>query len=141
MTEETKQYTVGCFCGNISYKTIGQPIGVTHCHCSTCRRVCGAAFITWVSFKKANFAFTCGTPTRFKSSDNVERSFCNRCGTALTFEEVSQPDRVDVTVGSLDQPNDVFPEDHIWTSSRLSWLHMNDGLPEYAQESPRENKS
>lgn len=138
MVEEVKEYIGGCFCGNVRYRATGQPVGVTHCHCSTCRRVCGAPFVTWVSFKRTNFSFTYGTPTRFKSSDNVERSFCNRCGTALTFEEATRSQWVDVTVGSLDQPNDLSPEDHIWTSSRLNWLHINDGLPEYLQDSPRE---
>lgn len=137
MSEETIEYTGGCFCGNIRYSALGKPIGVSHCHCSMCGRVCGAPFITWVSFSRANFSFISGNPSRFKSSDKVERSFCNHCGTALTFEEISQPDRVDVTVGSLDAPNDLSPEDHIWTSSRLSWLHINDGLPEYLQASPR----
>lgn len=137
MSEETKEYIGGCFCGNIRYRALGEPLGVTHCHCSMCRRTCGAPFVTWVTFIRETFSFTSGVPSRFKSSDQVERSFCNCCGTALTFEETSRPDQVEVTVGSLEQPNDLSPEDHIWTSSRLRWLHMNDGLPEYPQDSPR----
>lgn len=136
MTEEVKGYTGGCFCGSIRYRATGQLGGVSHCHCSMCRRACGAPFVTWISFNRANFSFTCGTPTRFKSSDKVERSFCNLCGTALAFEETTRSQWIDVTAGSLDQPNTVSPEDHIWTSSRLTWLHMNDGLPEYPQDSP-----
>jgi len=128
MIEAVREYTGGCFCGSIRYRATGQLGGVSHCHCSMCRRVCGAPFVTWVSFKRANFSFTCGTPTRFKSSDKVERSFCNLCGTAIAFEETTRSQWVDVTVGSLDQPNAVFPEDHIWTSSKLSWLHINDCL-------------
>ncbi len=93
MVEEVKEYMGGCFCGSIRYRATGQLGGVSHCHCSMCRRVCGAPFVTWVSFNRANFSFTCGTPTRFKSSDKVERSFCNRCGTALTFEKATRSRR------------------------------------------------
>jgi hypothetical protein len=106
-----------------------------------CRRASGAPFVTWVTFNRVNFSFTNGSPARFKSSEKAERSFCNHCGTALTFEETAQPDQVDVTVGSLDEPNDLSPEDHIWTSSRLSWLKMNDGLPEYPQDFRKEEGS
>ena len=140
MSEETREYTGGCFCQYVRYRALGRPIDVTHCHCSMCRGTCGSPFVTWVTFGRANFSFTSGMPTRFNSSRFVERSFCGRCGTTLTFED-DRLQEVDVTVGSLEQPNDWFPEKHIWTSSRLRWLNMNDGLQEYPQDSPNETKS
>ena len=36
--------------------------------------------------------------------------------------------QVDVTVGSLDDPDAVTPVDHIWASSQVRWLRMDDGL-------------
>ena len=54
------------------------------------------------------------------SRDLVELRFRNCCGTALTFEETTRPEQVDITVGSLDEPNDLSPENHIWTSSLLN---------------------
>ncbi len=42
-------------------------------------------------------------------------------------------DRVQVTLGSLDRPQDVRPDDHVWTQSRLTWLEVADDLPRFAQ--------
>ena len=42
-------YSGGCLCGSVRYRATGKPIAPTHCHCETCRRVSGAAFMTWVS--------------------------------------------------------------------------------------------
>lgn len=136
MSRETTDYQGGCLCGHVRYRALGEPLGVTHCHCSMCRRSCGAAFVTWVSFPKADFSLTSGELSRFKSSERVERSFCNRCGTAIAFAETSRPDEIDLTVGSFDEPERLSPEDHIWTDARLRWLRVDDGLPEYSQDLP-----
>jgi hypothetical protein len=37
-------------------------------------------------------------------------------------------------VGSMDDPETLKPEDHTWTESRLSWIFLNDHLPEYPRE-------
>jgi hypothetical protein len=132
--KQIQEYKGGCFCGYIRYQIVGKPIEITHCHCTICRRVSGAPFITWVTFASADFSFAAGNiPSRFNSSCTAERTFCNRCGTALTFAETERSQLLDVTVGSMDHPNEFVPEEHIWVSSRLRWLHINDGLPEYPQ--------
>ena len=42
------------------------------------------------------------------------------------------PDEVDITTCSLDDPEALTPEDHIYTRSRLRWVVLGDGLPEHA---------
>ncbi len=44
-------------------------------------------------------------------------------------------DRVQVTLGSLDQPENVRPDDHVWTESQLVWLHIDDDLPRFPRSS------
>ena len=41
---------------------------------------------------------------------------------------------MDVTAGSLDAADAVRPQDHIWDSSRLPWLSIDDGLPRHRGE-------
>jgi hypothetical protein len=41
------------------------------------------------------------------------------------------PDNIDITTCSLDDPEAVPPREHIWTSSRLSWMRFADDLPEF----------
>lgn len=135
MNTQLKEHTGGCFCGQIRYRVLGEPLWVGHCHCSKCRRISGAAFTSWAYFEKSNFSLS-DEPTTFKSSEWGERSFCTRCGTPLIYEDTKFPDYIGVTLGSLDDPNEFSPQDHVQTSSRLRWLHLNDGLPEYPKEHP-----
>ena len=72
----------------------------------------------------------------YNSSEKVVRTFCGRCGTALTYQRLDLPDSIDVTLGSLDNPEQLDPQDHTWTESRISWIRLSDDLPVY----PRERK-
>jgi hypothetical protein len=123
----------GCFCGAVRYRITGQPAHVTNCHCSMCRRTSGAPFVAWAVVKKPNFAFTEGEPARLDSSSEGRRSFCGRCGTPLTCELSAQPELVDVTVCSMDDPAPLRPKDHIWTDSRVPWVSLDDDLPRYPE--------
>jgi hypothetical protein len=126
----------GCYCGRIRYEAAGDPFDATLCHCSICRRTTGAPFVAWFSVKRADFRFVAGVPKRFRSTAKGERRFCPHCGAQLTFKHSDFPDEIDVTTCSLDDPEAVPPEDHTRASSKLRWMHLGDGLPEYAESRP-----
>jgi hypothetical protein len=42
-----------------------------------------------------------------------------------------EADEVDVTVCTLDHPEEIVPEDHTWVEDRLPWSYLSDGLPVY----------
>jgi GNAT superfamily N-acetyltransferase len=126
----------GCFCGALRYRIGAAAREVSHCHCTICRRTSGAPFVTWLTVPSAAFAFTSGTPAELHATPRAHRTFCAACGTALTFQLDAQPGIIDVTVGSLDDANAVAPDAHIWTSSQLRWLHIDDDLPRYAAAAP-----
>jgi len=44
-------------------------------------------------------------------------------------------DRVQVTLGSLDEPQRVSLDDHVWTQEQLSWFELKDSLPRFPQGS------
>ena len=52
------------------------------------------------------------------------------CG-AIRYDDAS--DEIDVTTCSLDDPERLPPEDHTRTSSKLGWVKLADGLPEYRE--------
>jgi hypothetical protein len=128
----------GCFCGRIRYEAVGMPFQETNCHCSICRRISGAPFVTWFSMRRSEFRIVCGELARFQSSAVATRSFCPHCGTPLTFEHDDFPDEIDLTTCSLDRPELVPPKDHIWTSSKLDWLRLSGELREYEESRPNE---
>lgn len=90
--------------------------------------------MTWAGFDADKFSFTQGKPAAYASSANVVRTFCGRCGTALTYRRSDLADSIDVTLGSMDAPETLIPEDHTWTQSRLSWIAVRDHLPTYPRE-------
>ena len=126
----------GCFCGAVRWRATAAPYHLTHCHCTMCRRVSAAAFVTWASFPSASFAFVTGTPVRLASSPRAVRTFCGRCGTPLTFQLHASPEELDVTVCSMDHPERIVPEDHTRTLGRLPWIKLADGLPQHEGERP-----
>jgi hypothetical protein len=126
----------GCFCGKVRYEAAGVPFNLTNCHCSMCRRTTGAPFVAWFSVPRSDFRVVAGAPTRFRSSSTATRSFCPACGTQLTFAGDDYPNEIDVTTCSLDDPEVLPPVEHIHTSSRLQWVRLADGLPEYAEAHP-----
>jgi hypothetical protein len=93
----------------------------------------GAPFVAWFSVRPSEFRFAQGHPSRFRSSSKATRSFCPNCGTQLTFQADDYPDQVDITTCSLDHPEAVPPRDQTYTSSKVQWIELADGLPQFAQ--------
>jgi hypothetical protein len=124
----------GCLCGMIRYQISTEPRSVDYCHCSMCRRAAGAPVVARLVVANNAFAWTKDQPAVYQSSPQVERLFCPRCGTQLALRD--EPDFLDVTLASLDDPEAVRPGYHIWTTSRISWFDIADDLPRYP-ESPR----
>ena len=127
----------GCICGAIRYRVDGAPSLSGICHCQTCRRIASAPTLPFVTFKESQFAFVRGTPIEFASSPPVRRTFCGRCGSPLTYRTANDPDRVDVMTCSLDEPEAWPPKFHVWTSEKLGWQAIADGLAVYPIPPPR----
>ncbi|WP_040788329.1 GFA family protein [Massilia niastensis] len=121
----------GCYCGAVRYEAQGRPFNSTLCHCSDCRKLAGAPAVAWFSVRRDALRWTGREPVRFRSSGHVERSFCPACGSTLTFHDDHWPDEIDIATASLDDPEQVPPADHTYVRSRLGWMKMCDGLPEY----------
>ncbi|MFQ6018380.1 MAG: GFA family protein [Kiloniellaceae bacterium] len=126
----------GCLCGRIRYRVTGPIESVVHCHCGMCRRATGAAVVTWITVPVARFAITKGEPATYRSSDHGRRSYCPSCGAQIAFNSTHAPDDVDVTLGTLDHPEDHPADRHVWTSSRLPWLELDPDLPAHAAFTP-----
>ncbi len=92
--------------------------------------------VTWAAFPRADFRFTAGAPAAFASSPGVRRWFCPRCGAQLAFDQDGDPS-MDVSAATLDDAASVAPDRHIWTSSALPWLRLDDHLPREPKETPR----
>jgi hypothetical protein len=118
--------TGGCQCGRIRYEAAA--LGRANlCHCRMCQRATGNAFAPLVGATGIRFT---GRLMRFASSDVAERGFCSDCGTPL-FYAPSGTDQIELMIGTLDDPDAVSPALHYGVESRVGWLHLADGLPDY----------
>ncbi len=118
----------GCQCGRVRYVLLSPPTG-SFCHCRMCQRATGGVFAALTWLPKADFAWTRGEPAVFASSSVATRAFCRDCGTPLTFT-YNDTDGTNVTMGSLDDPEQANMSGHYGVESRVSWLRLCDGLPE-----------
>jgi hypothetical protein len=128
----------GCQCRSVRYRITGQPVMAALCHCSMCRRANAAPTVAWAMYATSQVEFSTGAPAIYESSPGAHRGFCARCGTQISFTADSMPDLIDITIGSLDQPDRVPPTFHYWESRRLPWLHLADPLPRYPEFPPME---
>ena len=94
-----------------------------------CQRAFGNIFATFFNVPRADVTWEGNEPDRFASSKIARRGFCSRCGTPLTFE-YNDSKRMDVSVGSLDDPGVMKPVMHVGVDNRVASFAHPDGLPE-----------
>ena len=125
-------HTGGCLCGRLRFEAVGEPNRTAHCHCSFCRRQTGAAVATFAGFQIADrFRWLKGAPTIYKSSPNVRRGFCRRCGTPLTFEANDYPGEIYVAISAFDDPDRLPPTMHVHVNQKIAWFDTADNLPRF----------
>jgi hypothetical protein len=129
--------TGGCACGAVRYRLDETPWDAGYCHCSLCRRSSGAPVQAFGTVHAGKFVVTHGEPRRRRSTDFGERWFCGDCGTQLVIRVDFQPDTIDFTLASLDEPGGVTPGFHIFFDQRIAWLETTDTLPRHAGFRPQ----
>jgi len=64
------------------------------------------------------------------------REFCTHCGTPFLMKVDHQPETVDFSVVTLDDPEAITPGFHIFWSSRINWFEPKDQLPRHDRFRP-----
>jgi hypothetical protein len=127
--------TGGCLCGAVRYDVRGVPRVLCLCHCTMCRRSVGATPVAWATYPTANLRILAGTLAWFRSSAIGRRGFCAGCGASLVFENTHTPDELDVTIATLDEPDRLVPDRHIWVHDRVAWVAVDDGRARHGGDS------
>jgi hypothetical protein len=124
----SERRTGGCQCGAVRYALSGKLGRPSICHCRMCQKAFGSFFAPLVGVKLTGFEVTRGEIATFRSSELVERGFCRDCGTPLTVRD-RDGDRIDVSLGSLDDPAALKPAIQFGVESRLPWFAELAELP------------
>ena len=123
-----------CECGDIALSAEGPIQDFSHCHCSQCRRLHGAAFATFAALTRAQLRYERGEDQLgvYASSNHSDRYFCRRCGSTIGVFAKNEPELfyLSMSVVEGDPPR---PEGyHAWVASKAPWHEINDSLEQYA---------
>ncbi len=122
-------FSGGCQCGAVRYTFSERPDGAHVCHCRMCQKAFGNFYAPLVGGPLETFAIDRGELAIFMSSDVVERGFCRNCGTPLTFHSVGS-DRISVSIGSLDHPDQFPPIEQHGIEARWNYVNGIGQLPD-----------
>jgi len=127
----------GCLCGKVRYQTNAEPLWLCHCHCSMCRKHTGSPIATYVGFPAGTVIWLTTQPTRYRSSKDVERSFCPTCGSTIGFHRVHE---TSLLLGSLDAPESLpiaaIRGMHVWFKDHIPWFDTADDWTRFAEFPP-----
>ena len=127
-----------CECGRIGFQVTGEITDFSHCHCSQCRRLHGAAFATFAGVAAADFRYVTDTKSLkvYHSSDNHERVFCGHCGSNIMVKLLEYPEMVYLAMGAVNGDPKLPEGYHIFVGSKAPWHEIRDLDEQFETEAP-----
>ena len=124
----------GCTCGRVRYRLTSRPLFVHCCHCRWCQRETGASFALNAMIEAERVLLLQGEPevvnTPSLSGKGQKISRCPTCRIAVWSNYAGAGDAVRfVRVGTLDEPDRLPPDIHIFTASKQPWVMLPAGVP------------
>ena len=126
--------TGGCMCGAVRYELQSEPFDCGWCHCRTCQLNSGAPAMVFASVPDGDFVWTSGAGQgavgRFVEL-RPPRASAASAGRRFLMKVDHQPETVDFSVATLDDPDAVAPGFHIFWGSKIAWFEPRDDLPRH----------
>ena len=124
----------GCTCGKLRYRITEPPLFVHCCHCRWCQRETGASFALNAMIEADRVELVCGEPeiivTPSLSGKGQKIARCPKCRIAVWSNYAGSGDRFRfVRVGTLDMPDALPPDVHIFTMSKQPWVVLPPDVP------------
>ena len=132
----------GCTCGAVRYRMSG-PMIVHCCHCRWCQRESGASFALNAMIESDRMVLLQGEPGRVHTPSLSGKGQpiyrCPICKIALWSHYAGSGEKVRfVRVGTLDEPDRLPPDIHIFTASKQPWVLLPPDVPAVAEFYDRE---
>lgn len=128
----------GCTCRRVRYRMLTRPLFVHCCHCRWCQRETGASFALNAMIEADRVVLLDGDPDTVDTPSNsglgqkIVR--CPSCRIAVWSNYAGAGDAIRfVRVGTLDDPDALPPDIHIFTSTKQPWLVLSPGTPAVAE--------
>jgi hypothetical protein len=143
MNDKTFAVDGGCDCRAVRYRMHSAPLFVHCCHCRWCQRESGASFALNAMIETDRLTLLAGQPEAVPtpSESGYGQTFmrCPSCRLALWSHYAgSGPLVAFVRVGTLDDPDRLPPDIHIFTASKQPWLVLPPDIPAVPEYYERE---
>jgi hypothetical protein len=124
----------GCDCRRIRYRLATAPLFVHCCHCRWCQRESGAAFAINALIEAEHVQHESAEPILIDTPSNSGKgqriARCPECSIAVWSYYAGAGEALRfVRVGTLDEPDLLPPDIHIFVASKQPWLVLGDGIP------------
>jgi hypothetical protein len=123
-----------CTCREVRYRLLSKPLFVHCCHCRWCQRETGASFALNAMIEADRVQLLNGrvekvlTPSESGRGQTICR--CPSCHVAVWSHYAGAGEAVCfVRVGTLDEPDRLPPDIHIFTMSKQPWVVLPVGTP------------
>lgn len=118
-----------CACGAVRYRLGASPLIVHACHCRDCQRITGGPFVINMWIERKFVASEGAAPKSFRLAGGSGKAhdvhFCGGCGTYVwSFYHGAPGAALFVRAGTLENPERIRPDVHIFTRSKLPWLEL-----------------
>ena len=124
----------GCACGAVRYRLTSDPLFTHCCHCLSCQRQTGSAFVINLLIETDRVELVARDPQPVdvpRDDGSTQRIFrCPACQVAV-FSQYGRPEVRFVRGGTLDEPSSVAPDVHIFTRSKLPWVTLPSSTPAF----------
>jgi len=122
----------GCDCRTLGYRLETKPLFVHCCHCRWCQRETGASFALNALIEADRVTLISGEPeivdTPSASGKGQKIARCPQCRIALWSNYAGAGSAIRfIRVGTLDEPDHLPPDIHIYTSSKQPWVILPPG--------------
>ena len=119
-----------CQCGACSYTLLAAPYVAYTCHCKECQKLTSSAFLSCIQVPSESVEITSGSlASRERVADSgnkLETWFCSSCGSTLFAENSARPRVRTIHIGSLEHPESVEVNAHIWVNRKLPWVNLSE---------------
>ena len=120
-----------CICGQVKYHITEKPLFTQACHCKDCKVLTGSSYVVNSSVLENTLIVegeVSSSVRKAGSGASCKTYFCTKCGTYVYADYDSAVGRLTVRTKTLNSPEKLPPQAHIFIKNKDPWLNLSDDV-------------